>query len=116
MQYEYPWNSEAAFTRISVSRSSGRSAFWTGGLDTSTMRMRAEQYRDTDPELYNRVRQHIRIESVFPKFALATLHAGKFSDEELLRLRMEVKVDCERIIRKVQEHIEITTVFSEWGL
>ena len=67
--------------------------------------------------MYDRVRQHIRIESVFPKFALATLHAGKFSDEELLRLRMEVKVDCEELnIRKVEEHIEITTVFSEWGL
>ena len=118
MQYEYPVEfGSGIYANISQQKFWPKRVLdrWLGYIDDAYAA--AEQYRDTDPELYDRVRQHIRIESVFPKFALATLHAGKFSDEELLRLRMEVKVDCEELnIRKVQEHIEITTVFSEWGL
>lgn len=117
MQYEYPVEfSGDIYADISQQKFWPKRILdrWLGYVDEAYAAM--EKYRDTDPELYERVNEHIRIESVFPKFALATLHAGKFSDSELLQLRMEVKVDCEELnIKKVQEHIEITTVFSEWG-
>lgn len=69
-----------------------------------------------DPERYDTVYRHILLESIFPRYALATLYSERYSESELAKRRRSLVEDCHRLgITRHKEHESIEDVFSEWG-
>lgn len=76
-----------------------------------------EKYKDIDNELYERVLKHIKIESIFPRFALATLYEEYYSSDVLYGFRKDIMNDCRELnITNYKEHNSIDEVFRNWGL
>lgn len=70
-----------------------------------------------DPALYSKLVKHIKIESLFPRYALCTLHESSYTASELLKLRKEFKADGDELgLVEHKEHDYITTIYKEWGL
>ena len=70
-----------------------------------------------DPALYRKLVKHIKIESLFPRYALCTLHESSYTASELLKLRKEFKADGDELgLVEHKEHDYITTIYKEWGL
>ncbi len=88
---------------------------WLGYIDEAYAAV--EKYQQSDPELYDILRSHITQESIFPRYAMLELHANYYQADELLELRKAFKNDCESLgITRVSEHIDISTVFAQWGI
>ena len=76
-----------------------------------------EPLKVSNPDRYDVLAKHIKIESMFPRFALLRLYSGMYASTELYDLRTEFKADCQTLnITYVQEHTSIDTVFADWGL
>ncbi len=88
---------------------------WMGYIDEAYAAI--EQYKDTDPALYESLYDHILQESIFPRYALLELHFGSYHAEELNTLRRQFKSDCEKLgVNNISEWVPISTVFSRWGI
>lgn len=76
-----------------------------------------EKYKKTDPELYVMLKNHITMESLFPRYALCTLYANTYSPDVRLAMRSALKTDCEELkLTRHEEHNTISGVFAGWGL
>ncbi len=76
-----------------------------------------EKYRTQDPSLYQILRKHILIETMFPKYALCDLHASTYTPEELLQRRLDFKKDAQELgIVEHMEHYFIDVKYAEWGI
>ena len=74
-----------------------------------------EPYRATDPELFEVLQKHIKIETIFPRFALVTLHTGSYSQETLKSMRDAFREDCTALnITMYSEVISLDTIFNSW--
>ena len=100
-----------------------QSRFWPyatlrGWLDLIDDAYKAiEPYKDSDPDLYATLKKHIKLESIFPRFALIRLHAGMYTKSELNAMRKEFKNDCNDLnIRYESESSSLDSLFSEWGV
>ena len=61
--------------------------------------------------------KHIRLESIFPRFALYRLYSGMYAATDLYNLRTEFKNDCKDFgITYVSETTSLDNVFADWGL
>lgn len=69
-----------------------------------------------DSSRYEVTYRHILLESIFPRYALATLYQDRYSASELAQRRSSLVEDCHRLgITRHKEHESIENVFSEWG-
>ena len=69
------------------------------------------------PALYRKLIKHINIESLFPKYALCTLHESSFTDSAMLAMRKEFKDLADELgLLQQEEHDYITTIYKQWGL
>ena len=76
-----------------------------------------DKYRTTDSSLYNLLRKHILIETMFPKYALCDLHASTFTPEEIHQRRLDFKKDAQELgMVEHMEHYFIDTTYAEWGI
>ena len=76
-----------------------------------------DKYRTTDSSLYNLLRKHILIETMFPKYALCDLHASTFTPEEIHQRRLDFKKDAQELgMVEHMEHYFIDTKYAEWGI
>lgn len=76
-----------------------------------------EKYKKTDPALYTMLKNHITMESLFPRYALCTLYGNTYSTDVRLEMRTALKADCEALnLTRHEEHNTIDGVFAEWGL
>ena len=76
-----------------------------------------EKYKNTDTALYNTLRKHILIETMFPKYALCDLHANTYTDDEILQMRLDFKKDATEIgMVEHMEHYFIDVKYAEWGI
>lgn len=76
-----------------------------------------EPLQKNDPERYEVLKKHIKLESIFPRFALLSLYSGTFAPTDLYNARLEFKGDCKDFdIVYVKEYTSIDTVFADWGL
>lgn len=99
------------------------SAFWPkrllqGWMDLIEEAYAAiEMYKDTDPELYTKLYDHICIESVFPRYALVSLHSGLFSSETVYKMKDSLMEDMTKYkIVRYSEGGLTTTLYRNWGL
>lgn len=73
----------------------------------------------TDPALYQKLVKHIKIETLFPRYALCTLHAsdGSYTASEMQKMREEFKKDGDELgLLQHEEHDYITSIYKQWGL
>lgn len=77
-----------------------------------------ERYKTADPALYATLAKHIKLESMFPRYALLELHSGLYSKAQLQELREQFQKDCYELnITHVHEHgMFDNEVFVQWGL
>lgn len=86
---------------------------WLGYMDEAYAAI--EPYRATDPTLYETLREHITIETIFPRFALVTLHTGSYSQETLKSMRDAFRADCTALsITMYSETVSLDTIFNSW--
>ena len=52
-----------------------------------------EKYQASDPDMYEVLRKHILIESLFPRWVLCTTYENSFGEEDLRRIRTEFLED-----------------------
>ena len=76
-----------------------------------------EPLKASDPDRYEVLEKHIRLESIFPRFALYRLYSGMYAATDLYNLRTEFKNDCKDFgITYVSETTSLDNVFADWGL
>lgn len=76
-----------------------------------------EPLKVSNPDRYKILEKHIKLESMFPRFALLRLYSGMYASTDLYNARMEFKGDCTTFgITYVQEQTSMETVFADWGL
>lgn len=69
------------------------------------------------PALYRKLVKHIDIETLFPKYALCTLHESSYTASALLEMRREFKALGDELgLLQQEEHDYITTIYKQWGL
>lgn len=70
-----------------------------------------------DPLEYKRLVKHIKIETLFPRYALCTLHVASYTPSQLRQLRIAFMNDGNELgLAQHKEHDYITTVYSQWGI
>ena len=79
-----------------------------------------EEYKYTNPDLYESLYEHILIESLFPRFSMCTTYDVYLPEDELLEWRLAFKRDFDELNPKPsstpKEHERIGTWNSEWGI
>lgn len=76
-----------------------------------------EHYRDTQPVLYESLEKHIKLESIFPRFALCRLYGGMYSEEDIDQMRRDFRTDCQSLsITMYGETKSLDTIFTIWGM
>ena len=75
------------------------------------------RYDTDDSARYAAYREHVCIESMFPRYALCTLYSGSFSVNELQEMRSAFKEDSVALgMNYRDEQTQFTTVFNGWGV
>ena len=74
-------------------------------------------YQTTDPDLYASYKQHITIESMFPRYVLCTSYADTYSNSELKVMRQQFADDFFALGNTThREHGSINEIFDYWDL
>ena len=61
------------------------------------------------------LQKHIKIETIFPRFALVTLHTGAYSQQTLKQMRDSFREDCAALaITMYSENVSLDTIFNSW--
>ena len=77
----------------------------------------AEKYAQTDTLKYETMKAHIKIESMFPRYAIIQLHAGKLTEENLYAMKVAFKTDASEVgITQHWEGKSIANLYTEWGV
>lgn len=71
-----------------------------------------------NPQLYQKYVKHIKIETLFPNFALCDLHAESYTDSELRQLRLSFKADATELgLVDTREHDgKLPDLYARWGI
>ena len=76
-----------------------------------------KKYETTDPVLYNSLYDRICLESLFPRYVLATLHTGNFSNQGLNEFRSELAADITRLnVKFVGEREKASDIIDGWNV
>lgn len=76
-----------------------------------------EPLRAADPVRYETYYDHITLESLFPRYALLSLHSGVYSSYELQQMRESFKADSSALgVTMVDEQTSFSSVFTTWGV
>ena len=76
-----------------------------------------EKYKAVDIATYEMLREHILIESMFPRYALCTLYPGTIAADVLYEMRKSFCEDCRTLnIQTVYEWTSISGIFETWGV
>ena len=74
-----------------------------------------EVYKDADPVLYDTLKKHILIETLFPRFALIQLHGASYVDGELREMRRQFRADADSLgITQLDEWTTLDETYELW--
>ncbi|MBR2988952.1 MAG: DUF4838 domain-containing protein [Clostridia bacterium] len=74
-------------------------------------------YEATDAKTYKMLSDHIKLESIFPRFALIQLYLSNFSNDEQYEMRKSFVEDCTGFgIAKYKETVNIDGIFNGWNV
>lgn len=76
------------------------------------------EIRYSDPEKYAVLKDHILLESLFPRYALCTLFADSYQKNELMTMRRAFKADADyfKYDRDYETTANITSIYESWGI
>lgn len=78
-----------------------------------------EKYKEIDPELYTRLKNHITLETIFPRFVLLFYYEGTYSPNELQQMRVAFKEDCEAFgihTTSTGGGEQLSDLYIKWGI
>lgn len=76
-----------------------------------------EKYQTSDPALYDTLRKHILLESIFPRYALCNLHGGMYTSDELTAMRKAFRTDCISLnVTLYSEGKSMDDIYTSWGI
>ena len=89
-----------------------------GWLELMDQAYKAVAYLELEnPQEYAKLIKHIKIETLFPRYAICTLHEASYTPTEMLIMRQEFKADGDELgLIQQMEHGYITDVYKQWGL
>ncbi len=98
-------------------------SLWSFGMLNNYMKLIEEAYEKIEPlkttnyDRYLVLQKHIKLESMFPRYALLSMYGGMYSEADRYTLRSEFKKDCGDLnITYYQETTSMDEIFSSWGL
>jgi len=87
---------------------------WQGLIDQAYEALKTAQIDSGDYQTYA---DHIKMESIFPRFELISSHSGIYSAEQILEMKQSFKQDCTDLgISHEREQRELTEVYRDWGI
>ena len=99
------------------------SKYWPRNLLTHWLDLIDEAYeaieplKYTDNAKYQVIAKHIKIESIFPRYALLTLHSGYYSQESLKAERIAFRDDCRELsIQYTAQNVGLDILYATWGI
>lgn len=76
-----------------------------------------EPLKYTDSAKYEVLAKHIKIESIFPRYALLTLYSGYYDQETLVKLQKEFRYDCRGLnIQYTAQNTSLEELYTSWGI
>jgi hypothetical protein len=76
-----------------------------------------ESIKDTDPTMYEVYKEHVLLESMFPRYAKLRMYKGTFTSEEFLAEAKQFKSDCAAFnINRYREQTPLDSVWTDWGV
>ena len=76
-----------------------------------------EKYKTTDAALYEKLYEHILLESLFPRYVMCTLHTGSMSAETLKNMRQQFYVDATSLgVTRYKEYHDLSNLYVAWGI
>jgi hypothetical protein len=89
-----------------------------GWLELMDQAYKAVAYLELEnPQEYAKLIKHIKIETLFPRYAICTLHEASYTPTEMLKMRQEFKADGDELgLIQQMEHGYITDIYKQWGL
>lgn len=91
----------------------------TGYLDDIERALNAvAKYKTQDPDTYTALKNHITIESLFPRYALITLYGEQMSSEQSDKMKKDFVTDCNAlgVTREGEsDKRNLSNLFARWG-
>lgn len=76
-----------------------------------------EKYKTSDPELYETLRKHIKIETLFPRFMICEYYAGYYTNIEIQQMRQDFYDDCQELNYQLHdENVTLAGWFEKWNV
>lgn len=76
-----------------------------------------DKYKSTDPELYKVLINHIKIESLFPRFMICEYYSEYYTPADKLAMRVSFYEDCKALdYQYYAEGVPIQSWFEKWGI
>lgn len=74
-----------------------------------------EKYKDVDNEMYEMLVKHVKVESMFPRYALIRLYPAMFGNDALTAMKADWKRDAQKYnFTTHAEHYTIDAVIGNW--
>lgn len=101
----------------------GVSKYWPRNLLTHWLDLIDDAYaaieplKYTDNAKYQVLSKHLKIETIFPRYALLTLHSGYYSQETLRAERISFRDDCRELsIQYTAQNVDLDVLYATWGI
>lgn len=101
----------------------GDKRFWPKAMLEGWLELMDKAYKEIahleidDPAEYEKLVKHIKIETLFPRFALCTLHEASYTSSEMKALRSEFKKDADELgLVEYNQNGYFTDLYKMWGL
>lgn len=76
-----------------------------------------ESIKESNPAMYEVYKEHVLLESMFPRYALLSFYKGTYNDEEFHNEAFQFKMDCSTLgITRHNEEQTIDAIWRQWGV
>lgn len=121
--YDYLLETQGSYITGNIYENISQADFWPKKMLDHWMELldqayqSIEMYREANPELYQKLHDHITLESIFPRYALIENYNGYYNSTELLAMKQAFKADCIALnVGYNHEQGSISSVWSSWGI
>ena len=97
--------------------------FWPKEMLEGWLKLMDQAYKEIshleieNPSEYEKLVKHIKIEELFPRFALCTLHEASYTSSEIKEMRSEFKKDADKLgLVEYCERGYFSDMYKMWGL
>ncbi len=86
---------------------------WMGYVDEAYAEI--EYLKDVDLDRYNKMHDHITLESLMPRYMLLSYYLSRFTSDEQAQMKESFKADCIKLnLTKLSESSDISKLIGTW--